>query len=226
MARKQKIGKKMEIEFNNVYDDEIDLFELFQKIWKWKWLTITIIFIFCLATFSYIKSTPLTYTVESSIRIGKIANVLIEELQSINTYLESEVYNKSDICLTSSTLKIDTKTSNIKISSTANSPEIAYSCFNMAANNLLSRHKIIYNKALKKLNENIASIKTKMIIEPTYLLDTYTFPSSLITKPEIPIKPDNKKLSLKIAVAFFSSLFLGIFLSFFIDYILSRRAKG
>ena len=64
-----------------------------------------------------------------------------------------------------------------------------------------------------------------MIIEPVYILDTYTFPSSMITKPSKPTNPDSKRLSIKMTVAFFSSLFLGIFLSFLIEYISTHRKK-
>jgi hypothetical protein len=226
MKKNKKINP--EIEYN--YDDEIDLFELFQKIWEWKWLTISLIVIFCIITFFYIKSTPLTYTAEVTIRVGKIANTFIEGITDVKSYLQSELFDKNDFCLTTSSFKNDIKNDErnniITISCTANSPDIAFSCLEKATNNLLSRHNNIFKKALKKFNENITSIKTKIIIEPVYLLDTYTFPSSIETKSRIPINPDSKKLSLKIATAFFSSLFLGIFLSFFIDYILRHRKKN
>jgi hypothetical protein len=237
-----KKNKKINPEIEYSYDDEIDLFELFQKIWKWKWITIVLVIIICTATFFYVKSTPVTYTTGATIRIGKIANVLVEQFPEVQTYMRSEVFNKNDINLITFSLKneinydqrnvvINNVNDNlinnvIKISCTANSPDIAFSCLNKAINNLLNRHNIIYNQALKKLNDNIDSLKTKMIIKPIYFLDTYKYPSSLILKPEKPINPDSKKLSLKIATAFFSSLFLGIFLSFFIDYILSHRKKN
>jgi hypothetical protein len=215
---------KPEIDFS--YDNEIDLFELFQKIWKWKWVTVSFILIFCIITFCYVKSTPVTYTTEANMRIGKIAGVLIEQISGVEIYLQLDVFNRNDICLTNASFKNEVKNNIIKISCTANSQNIAFSCLEKATNNLLYRHNNIYKKALKKFNENITSIKTKIVIEPVYLLDTYTFPSTLMIKPEIPINPDNKKLSLKIAVTFFSSLFLGIFLSLFIDYILRHRMKN
>ncbi len=229
MPKEQKKKKNQDIDYNIQYDDEIDLVELFRKIWKWKWLTIALVLIICILTFFYVSTKPVTYTIESNVRIGKIANVLVEDLADIKAYLETEVNNKNDACLANSILKNDirenSKTNIIKISCTAGSPDIAFTCSNKAIKNLLDRHNLIYNKAIKKLNENISSIKTKAVIEPEYLLDTYTFPSSLLSKPEIPKNPDDKKVFLKVAVAFFSSLFLGIFLSLFIDYILAHRSK-
>ena len=83
---------------NDYYYEEIDLYDLLRKIWKWKYLILAIIIIFMLSTFLFIKSTPATYTSESIIKIGKIANVLIEQIPDIQTYIESQVSLESNIC--------------------------------------------------------------------------------------------------------------------------------
>jgi hypothetical protein len=227
MAREQKDKKNPKNGYNDLYDDEIDLFDLFQKIWKWKWLTAVIIIIFCGITFLYLKSNPATYTVVSTLRIGQIAGVLIEPDSDVQAYLKSNIFQDNDICLSILDIQIQNIANRnlIKINSKADSPDIAFSCLEKTINNFLNRHKNIYNKALKKINDSKAE-KNTIIIQPQYFLDTYTYPSSLVSKLKKPLNPDDKKIMIKVIVAFFSSLFLGIFLSFFIDYILSHRKKN
>jgi len=221
-----KSQQKPKPEIYDVYDDEIDLFELFRKIWKWKWLTASIILIICGATFSYIKYSPYTYTSTAVIRVGKIAGLPIEQKTSLDNHLSSDGNKVDKICIITSTitvLKTDAEAAAlVEIKSISSSPEHSIQCVEQTNKNFLLRHKIIYEKAIKKLNDNIASVKRLEIIRPEYFLDTYTFPTSIIKYPEKPTAPDSKKLPVKMAVAFFASLFFGIFLSFFIDYILTH----
>lgn len=225
---KQKIHSNLERENKYHNNDEIDLFDLFQKIWKWKWLTAMIIIIICCIIFFYLKLSPVTYSIESTIRIGKIAGLIIESDSDVQAYLKSNIFKETDICMSYLDIRMQSINNNkdlLRIYSKADSPDILFSCFEKVINNLLNRHKTIYSKTLKKINDNIALIKTKTIIEPKYILDTYTFQTSLINKPEKSRLPDNKKIPAIMAVTFFASLFFGVFLSLFIDYILANIKK-
>jgi hypothetical protein len=218
--------KKIKPEIENYYDNEIDLFELFKKIWKWKWLIAIIIIIFCSITLLYLNLKPATYTIASTLRIGKIAGIVIEQDSDVLANFSSNIFQVNDICLSILDIQIQNSINKdlIKISTKANSPDIAFSCLEKATNNLINRHNIIYRKALKKIDENRIE-KKPIIIQPQYFLETYTYPSSLVSKPEKPVNQDEKKIANKVFISFFSSLFIGVFLSFFIEYILSRRRR-
>ncbi|MBN2038728.1 MAG: hypothetical protein JW864_01720 [Spirochaetes bacterium] len=214
---------------NDLYTEEIDLYDILRKIWKWKFLTIAVIIIFMVATFLHVKSTPEMYTSESIIKVGKIANVLIEQIPDIHSYIQSDICNTFSSCANtlncSPISQINSNTDKVLITSKNNSPEKSFSCIQEAVKSLLKRHDIIYKNALKKINENISSIKTKEIIDPVYFLESYTAPTAIIKQPLMPVNPDSKKTAIKLAVAFFASLFIGIFLSFFLEYILMHRKK-
>lgn len=221
-----KNQQKPKPEIYDVYDDEIDLFELFRKIWKWKWLTFGLIIIICISTFFYLKVKPATYTIELNIRIGKIANVLLEETPEVMAFIQSKISQINFKCLSLIDTSIKKTSENIiNIKCTGNSSDACFQFLDNIINNFLKYHNSVYKKALKRINDNITSMKTKIIISPVYILDTYTFPTSLTTKLEKPSSPDSKKIPVKMAVAFFASLFLGIFLSFLVDYILTNMKK-
>ena len=74
MKEEEKINT---IEKQVTYNDEIDLFELFAKIWKWKWMTIAIAAILTMTTFFYVKTRLDTYSTKAVLMNGKVANTPI-----------------------------------------------------------------------------------------------------------------------------------------------------
>jgi hypothetical protein len=103
MAREQKTKKNPENNCYGHYDDELDLFELFQKIWKWKWLITSVVIFSILLTFIYnlynIKSDSKakfinwTYTAQTIIKIGCIGGQAIDSF----TYNSPTITNISKI---------------------------------------------------------------------------------------------------------------------------------
>lgn len=211
--------------YNKYVEDEIDIIDLFRKIWKWKYITLSIIIITVSSVILYTIFKPDIYTVSAEVRLGKIANTLVEQTIDTQNYLNNSAFLKEDDkeeCL--SIMEISFK-NNLIIQVSSDSPEIAFSCAEKAVSNLIERHKNIYDNALHQINENISLSKSKAVIDPVFFLETYTFPTYAISKPEYPIAPDKKtkRLKLMITVAFIASLFTGIFLSFLIEYINGQK---
>ncbi|MDY6935054.1 MAG: hypothetical protein SVZ03_12640 [Spirochaetota bacterium] len=282
-------------------DDEIQLYDIVMKIWKWRYLISVIVGISIIITLLTVilsskpKSNPEmidvvselnTYTVDAKVKIGKIANVLIEQWSDIKLYLDSSFfieeflkdYHKKFPPITIGeliemhTLELandkdhdnmifyeNNKNKNqemdydlpsweyrevegcIYIGYTSILPEISYYCVNRTIDKILNRHDKLYRRAFSRIRENTDLLKSKMIIDPILVLDSYTYPSSVIIEPKMPISPDirdkrklmnskskmtlSRKLVIKLAVAFMASLLFGIFLSFFIDYFITERNK-
>ena len=78
-------------------DDEIDLFELFQTIWRGRWLVISVITLSLGLAFAYLKVTPNKFTAELSLspntNIGSELSVvkfnLLNNIQLSNSYFMS-----------------------------------------------------------------------------------------------------------------------------------------
>lgn len=197
------------------YEDEIDLFELFAKIWKWKWLIIVIVIFSTAMTFVYVKSRPDTYTVTATVKIGKVAKLNIEDIEDFKIYLESDEFLGGSKCLFSRDINVKALTCTLTY--TAHSPDESFKCMEGALQNILKRHGDLYNKAISELKRSL--LKGDHVREPAYVLDSYNYPTRIISKPVKPAAPDSKRMRIKLIAAVVASLFIGIFLSFFIEYL-------
>ncbi len=217
------------------YEDEIDLIEIFKKIWKWKWFVILFTAAVTLLTFLYVSTRPDTYTSEAVIKIGKIANVYLEGASQVELYISSnargiyyecmqniEINQKRKVPLEKERKK---KLPVLYLSGTSDSPELAYNCANEALDMLIKRHNELFKKGIEEMRNNIDFTKSKEIITPQHILESYNYPTRIIEKPFLPEKPDSKKIVLKTIVAFLSSMMMSVFLIFFIDYILGIRKE-
>jgi hypothetical protein len=158
MANEKKIKKNPNLTIDDNYNDEIDLFELLQKIWKWKWLIIAIIIFTILMTYLYniynIKSNikaklinP-THTAQTLMKIGSIAG------QGIDSF----TYNSPTI--TNISKNIEKKYSKrINIPATAN-------------------NKIEINFKSNNNKTNFNKIDFSLKIEPLYSLYSISITSS------------------------------------------------
>ncbi len=120
-----------------------------------------------------------------------------------------------------------------RITYTSNSPDKSFTCVNKAIETFLKRHDKIYKKAVGELRENVKLLKGRIFIDPVFILDSYTYPTFIGSKSYKPKNPDSKSssqipvsgLKLKLAIAFVTSLFMGIFISFFLDFMITERNK-
>ncbi len=210
------------------FEDEIDLVDLFRKIWKWKWLTIGLTVVVTTATFLYIKSKPEIYTAEAGFVIGKIAGISIDSIENLKLFLYENRSDKYKDC--SEYIKITQYPKRLRlsddssvdlailyISGTNGSSENAYKCTFEALNTTLKYHSRLYKDGIEEMRRNINSTKTKEILKPEYVLKSYNYPTRVVLKLEKPIVPDEKKYAIKIILVIFSTVFLGIVSSLFLN---------
>lgn len=90
MAKKQIIEEK----YYHNDNDELDIADLFIKIWRWKWIIATIVAITTTATFLYLKLSPnpLTYTAKASLKIGRVGNYAIQNPDLIIITVKNQLY--------------------------------------------------------------------------------------------------------------------------------------
>lgn len=228
-----------------VYNDEIDLFDLIKKIWKWKWFTIALVVIITGAVFINEKRKPDFYTAKAHIKIGQlagkeiegdneVAEFLIESLRkryqndkTSREVLNDVVASKGGFSATTGDgLSIKMSRSNgiavISVTSKEGEEKEGHRLLTALADKLVRYHGKIFKDALPKIQRNIRSSENENLIHPVYRLSTYNFPTKVLGKILVPEKPDARKTKMKLAVAFMGAVFLGIFLSLFIDYLLAE----
>ena len=210
---------------NNEYDDEIDLIELFKKIWKWKWLIIGLTITVTIVTFFYVKSRPDTYTVSANIVIGKIANFSIEDPLSVGNYIKRMSMRDNQSEFDEVKFDFNKKNDILTVSSKTESGEDSFKIIDKTFSLILKRHDDLYNEAVLKINKSIVSSKNGGVIHPSYVLRSYNFKSYILNKINKPEKADSKKMKLKIAVAFITSIFISVFVVFFLDFLFTYKKK-
>jgi len=209
------------------YDDEIDLIELFKKIWKWKLFVIGLTLIVTIATFFYIKSKPETYTVSADIVIGRIADFSIENESSIKNYMKKlSSIDGNQLELDRIKFDFNSGANILTLSSKTVNALDSFKIINGIVNIILKRHEDLYDDAIIKIKKSLVSARNINVITPKYVLRSYNFKSYLLKKAKIPEQADSKKLLLKTVVAFMASLFAGIFFVLFLDFLSSYRDEN
>ena len=230
-----------------VYNDEIDLFDLIKKIWKWKWFTIALVVIITGAVFINEKRKPDLYTAKANIKIGELAGKSLEGGDEVSQYLLDQIRNhykgqKEILQEINETIpergafsiafddgvdyvlryNLSWKNSIAIFKVTTEDAKQSYELAESIAYKLIQYHDAIFKDALPRIQQNIRSSENENLIHPVYRLSTYNFPTKVLGKIMVPEKPDARKTKMKLAVAFMGAVFLGIFLSLFIDYLLAE----
>jgi len=224
-------------------DDEIDLFELFQKLYREKWLILGITFITTLIAIAASLLIPKTYRAE-------VMFDLITPIQIINYPELSDVFKSYEKYRK---LPFDTKISQIRNSPNMGKIEVEGISQDDAKRNIelvikiinkelfsekfnetkerLSRRVSFINKAIKDLNT-----RSNIIYDPFRLADLMAEKENIekwLQNPQVirPLyiivssKPVKPKPALYTAVGFTTGIFLGIFIALLKGAIKSRKLQ-
>lgn len=228
-------------------DDEIDLFELFSKLYKQKWLIlgITVISFLCSLIITFLM--PKTYRAEALYVIYNkdYSATPISTYEEISDAFKLYQKNKNPEIKVRFT-QVRGTNNIIKIESDGKTPETAVNTLNETVNlinNALFKDKLhkeikeattrpkFINKALEDINK-----KSGIIYDPSRFADLMTekeriekwlqnpqiiYPSTEISVSNKPVKP---KPLLNITVGIVSGLFIGIFVALLKDSLRERKA--
>jgi len=221
-----------------IYDDEIDLFELFMKLWKHKMFIFVFTILFTLSAVVLVNFMQPKY---------KVTTKVIPDICEFTKIYFRDIKQHSDVKLIINNINIGIYTT--IIDSLFESRDIAIKVINDVLNN--NSNTIDVERILdEELSINVSNNNKSGIIElevvhkdPDF---AYKFANNLILEvenelkriykmkkagpmliiiesPSLPDKPDSPKKNMIIAVTFVSSIFLAIFLALIIDWIRSAK---
>jgi LPS O-antigen subunit length determinant protein (WzzB/FepE family) len=231
------------MERNNAFDDEIDLFELLQKLYEQKWIIIGITTFTTALAILVSVLTPKAYKAEA---IVEVKNISIPEIQDgIKLFYEDETLK--DIPIKVKVSPVRNSQNLAKIEAEGASPKLAKENLEKAIeliNKKLFLQKIEeikknFNIRLSSINQTIHEITSgnKTICDPSKYADLLTEKGQILRwlqNPEFVIlsteiqtssKPVRPKLLLYTSVGFITGLFLGIFVALVLEAIKSRRTS-
>lgn len=228
-------------------DDEIDLFDLFSKLYKQKWLILGITAISFLCSLIITFLMPKTYRAEALYVIYKkdYTATPISTYEEISDAFKLYQKNKNPEIKVRFT-QVRGTNNIIKIESDSKTPETAVNTLNETVNlinNALFKDKLhkeikeatIRLKFINKALEDISK-KSGIIYDPSRVTDLMTekeriekwlqnpqiiYPSTEISVSNKPVKP---KPLLNITVGIVSGLFIGIFVALLKDSLRERKA--
>jgi LPS O-antigen subunit length determinant protein (WzzB/FepE family) len=229
------------MERNNAFDDEIDLFELLQKLYEQKWIIIGITTFTTALAILVSVLTPKAYKAEA---IVEVKNISIPEIQDgIKLFYEDETLK--DILIKVKVSPVRNSQNLAKIEVEGASPKLAKENLEKAIeliNKKLFLQKIEeikknFNIRLSSINQTIRDITSgnKTIYDPSKYADLLTEKGQILRwlqNPEFVIlsteiqtssKPVRPKPLLYTSVGFITGLFLGIFVALVLEAIKSRR---
>jgi len=227
-----------------VYDDEIDLYELFIKLWKHKIFILMFTFLCTVASIVAVNIMPPKY---------KVTAQVIPNNNEFIKILFKDIRQYSDIKLVMSDIKLDAYTD--VIVPLFQSRDLLLKAIDgvLAGNRDLAEGEMIANELSinvqkdKKISQNSNVIKIEIVYGDSAL--AYNFANNLLLQvdnelkriynikdsetrllnvtesPVMPKKPYSPKKSLVVAVAFVSSLFLALLLALIIDWIGAVRKQ-
>jgi LPS O-antigen subunit length determinant protein (WzzB/FepE family) len=224
----------------HAYDDEIDLFELMQKILqRWKMIAgITIVVTIIAAIVAY--TLPKQYMAQATYEIFTTTTTLLFEPTTIKEYIDSAIKFKKEIYNFEVNINLNKDNKRyISFEVFGGSPQEAANNLRQVTDNLLingfkekiADAQIILKQKVQSIDETLGLYKKGgyIILEPasiSNLMQEKQLILQWLEKPyivkqvsiiEIPQKPVKPKKILIIAVAFISGLFISIFVALFVD---------
>jgi LPS O-antigen subunit length determinant protein (WzzB/FepE family) len=231
------------MEQNRTYNDEIDLFELFQKLYEHKWIILGITAFTTVLAILVSIFMPKAYKAEA---IVEVRNISISEIQAGIKLLYEATEDKTlkDVLKKVKVSPAGNNIARIKVVKGA-SPQLAKENFEKVIeliNKKLFLPKI--EEINKNLNIRLSSIDqtihditsdNKTIYDPSKYADLVTEKGQILrwlqnsefivlsTEIQISSKPVRPKPLLYTSVGFITGLFLGIFVALVLEAIKSRR---
>lgn len=206
-------------------------------VWRWKFLYALIVFFIVAATLGWYRTRPLVYGTTVDVKIGRIANTLVEPWADIESSLriyEDAAKEKKVLyaAFQSSPQRQDETKGTLVVTLIAQSasPDDARAFALKMADELIARHRKIYDRA------DAGFIKTRSAAGdfPLYFIDTYTSPTKMIGRAEPYsaravtggiINPASPGMGLKhyLVLSFSCGVFFGLLCVYVLDFVLRRR---
>jgi len=229
------------MERNNVFDDEIDLFELLQKLYERKWIILGITAFTTALAILVSVFMPKAYKAEAMV---EVRNISISEIQDgIKLFYEDE--SLKDILKKVKVSPVRNSQNIAKIEVEGASPKLAKENLEKVIeliNKKLFPQKIEeikknFNIRLSSIDQTIRDITSgnKTIYDPSKYADLITEKGKILRwlqNPEFVVlsteiqtssKPARPKPLLYISIGFITGIFLGIFVALVLEAIKSRR---
>lgn len=236
------------MEQNKVFDDEIDLFELFQKLYEQKWIILGITVLTTVLAILISILMPKAYKAEAMVEVPIIGSKIIDisEIQeSIKTYKDDTLKNVlkkvrvSPVKNSQNMAKIEVE--GISQQKAKENLEKAIEIINkqlfpQKVEKLKKKYTIRLNY-INQLSSNVNS-KNNIIYDPSKLVDLLTEkeqiqiwlqdPKFIILATDIHVssEPVRPKPLLYTAIGFITGIFLGIFVALVLEAIKSRRMSA
>jgi LPS O-antigen subunit length determinant protein (WzzB/FepE family) len=229
------------MERNNAFDDEIDLFELLQKLYERKWIILGITAFTTALAILVSVFMPKAYKAEAMV---EVKNISISEIQDgIKLFYEDETLK--DILKKVKVSPVRNSQNIAKIEVEGASPKLAKENLEKVIeliNKKLFPQKIEeikknFNIRLSSIDQTIRDITSgnKTIYDPSKYADLITEKGQILRwlqNPEFVVlsteiqtssKPARPKPLLYISIGFITGIFLGIFVALVLEAIKSRR---
>ncbi|MDI1471513.1 MAG: Wzz/FepE/Etk N-terminal domain-containing protein [Thermodesulfovibrio sp.] len=223
-------------------NDEIDLFELFQKLYNEKWLILGITAITTLIAIAVSFLIPKTYRAEVFFGFPTFQIINLSELSDV--FKSYEKYRKFSFNTKISQIKNSPNMGKIEVE--GSSPDDAKRNIELVINIInkeifaekLNEAKERFNRRLTYINKAIRDLNTRsnIIFDPSKLADLMTEKENIekwLQNPQVirPLdmivssKPVKPKPMLYIAVGFTAGIFLGVFVALLKEAMKSRKLK-
>jgi LPS O-antigen subunit length determinant protein (WzzB/FepE family) len=223
-------------------NDEIDLFELFQKLYNEKWLILGITAITTLIAIAVSFLIPKTYRAEVFFGFPTFQIINLSELSDV--FKSYEKYIKFSFNTKISQIKNSPNMGKIEVE--GSSPDDAKRNIELVINIInkeifaekLNEAKERFNRRLTYINKAIRDLNTRsnIIFDPSKLADLMTEKENIekwLQNPQVirPLdmivssKPVKPKPMLYIAVGFTAGIFLGVFVALLKEAMKSRKLK-
>ena len=228
MAAREKITVKKEI---------TELEALVSLIWRWKFVYAAVVVIAVGATLGWYRTRPLVYGTAIDVKVGRIANTLVETWPDIESSMKSyedaaRAKHVLYAAFQSSPQRQDETRGTLVVTVVAQSadPDAARAFALSTANDLVSRQKKIYEHADSAFRKNLPAGGDY----PLYLIETYTSSTKIIGSPEPYsaravsggiVNPASPGMGLKhyLVLSFSFGVFAGLLFIYVLDFMLRRR---
>jgi hypothetical protein len=209
--------------------------QLIHLVWRWKFLYAAVVAVIVLSTVGWYKTRPLVYGSTVSIKVGRVANVLVEpwaDMESMMKIYEDEARAKhvQYALFQSSVQRQDEARGTLIVTVLTQSldPDLSRPYAMKIAEDIVARHKKIYDRAYAAFTKHTPSSEAQL-----YFIESYTSPTKIVGKAE-PYSarsvsggienPASPGMGLKqyLVLSFFCGIFFGLLIVYCAD-VLSRR---
>ncbi len=178
------------------HDDEIDLIDLIKKVWDWKFFILLVVIAGELIFISMYYFAPVLYKSTVPIKIGKIANISLEQYEDLDRHLQisnggndnyylpygekaGEYFkgrNIADIVYVTAEKSKD----RVTLTATGLDYDETVSSLNSFRTKVIKRHDEIFKKSIKKFENLELDSGNKYNINYTYLITSYNYPTQAL----------------------------------------------